>query len=332
MSKHTFGVRFSAGKVDRQAGIIHGVSVIAKGTAKGHGIVVDDTTLAQLEACAREFSGGLKVVASHTKPADSPFAASGFLRNFRRDGENLRADLHVLKSEANREKLFEMAEEIADTFGLSVAFSGADEVINGRTFARCSEIYNAALVDWPAANPTGLFAAGDVDAGAGGTSPDMTQDEIKALVSAAVATQLTEFSGRVRAVEDSLKTFSASADVAALKTQVTGLSAKLDTARKELADGLANDAKRIELAAQTVAMEFSSRIGNGHLPADGAGNRGGAGAGSTEPTGTEKFIACANKHFAATKSKASALQHAISEMPAAYKEFRAANQQIKWAV
>lgn len=316
MSKHTFGVRFSAGKVDRQAGIIHGVSVITKGTAKGYAIQVDDTTLAQIERCAKEYAGGLKVVASHTKPADSPFSASGYLRNFSRDGDQLRADLHVLKSEVHREKLFEMAEEISDTFGISVAFSGVDEVINGRTFARCDEIHNAALVDSPAANPTGLFAVGNVDARGGGTSPAMTPDEIKALVSAAVATQLTEFSGRVRAVEDSLKTFAASDAVTALTKQVTELSAGLTTAKKEFADGLANDAKRVELAAQTVAKEFASTVGRTQVQASPTGGN------ASDPTVADKFDATLTKHFAATgKNTGRAWQLAMNEDPKGHAAF-----------
>lgn len=326
MSKLQFAARFQAGKIDEKAGIIYGVSLATVGPARGHGVMCDHTTLEQLRDCARQYSGGLKVKMTHRGDAGD---IVGAIRNIQIEGSKLLGDLHLLDSYEKRAYVLEIAAKIPDTFGLSVAFSGPEEVKGAQSFARCAEIYSCDLVSEPAANPDGLFSVREIDAGAGATLPhstsplsnSMTSDEIKALVNASVDTKLTEFSGRVRAVEDSLKTFSASADVAALKTQVTELSAKLDSAKKEFADGLANDAKRVELAAQTVAKEFSSRIGNGHVPADGAGNRGGNGGGG-EPTEADKFDASLTKHFAASgKSTTRAWQLAMAEDPKGHAAF-----------
>jgi hypothetical protein len=102
----------------------------------------------------------VKVKADH---GSGVFSTTGHLKSFRLDGDVLRADLHVLKTEKDREKLFEMAETIPDTFGLSISFDGPDEKIKGKMFARCSEIYSTDIVSEAAANPSGLFSAKESD-------------------------------------------------------------------------------------------------------------------------------------------------------------------------
>jgi hypothetical protein len=83
----------------------------------------------------------------------------GVLRDFSIDGNQLRADLHLLKSHEDFEKILEMAENMPGSFGLSISFSGESEAMTEGQIpsARCMEIYSADLVDQPAANPTGLF-------------------------------------------------------------------------------------------------------------------------------------------------------------------------------
>ena len=44
---------------------------------------------------------------------------------------------------------------------MSIEFNGDTEQIGDKFFARCDEIFAATVVDLPAANPTGLFAAKD---------------------------------------------------------------------------------------------------------------------------------------------------------------------------
>ena len=56
----------SAGVIDSEAGIIRGVSLITKGPALGHGVMIDDKTLEQVKAAAEQYSGGLKVKLNHS--------------------------------------------------------------------------------------------------------------------------------------------------------------------------------------------------------------------------------------------------------------------------
>jgi len=151
----TLSAKFSPAGIDAGRGVIRGVSVITAGTAKGHGIQVDLTTLAQVKACAETYANGLKVKMNHAGGAED---IVGFLSAFRIEGDKLLADLTLLKSSKHREYVLEIAQTIPDTFGLSIAFSGPTESRGEMRFARCSEIYSADLVSEPAANPTGLFS------------------------------------------------------------------------------------------------------------------------------------------------------------------------------
>lgn len=145
------------GIIDEANAIIAGVSVITIGEAKGHDLMIDDQTLREVQAAAETYSGGLKVKTDHYTGFDN---IVGTLKNFIIDGDQLRADLHLLKNHDATPRILEMAELMPDTFGLSISFSGEHlEKARGSVFARCSEIYSADLVDAPAANPSGLFSA-----------------------------------------------------------------------------------------------------------------------------------------------------------------------------
>ena len=143
------------GTIDAQAATITGVSVITVGEAKGHGMLIDAQTLLQVKAAAETYSGGLKVKTDHYTGFNE---IVGTLKNFVIDGDQLRADLYLLKNHDATARILEMAELMPDTFGLSISFSGEHEEQGDTVFARCSEIYSADLVDAPAANPTGLFS------------------------------------------------------------------------------------------------------------------------------------------------------------------------------
>lgn len=157
----------AASRVDREHGMIYGVSVITEGEAKGHDMYVDGRTLQTVKECAETYQGGLKVKADHW---GGIFSTVGFLQNFRIDGQSLRADLHLLATEGNREKICEMAERMPQSFGLSISFSNSPEMINQRRYARCIEIYSADIVDTPAANPHGLFSSVGSGSGTGSTA------------------------------------------------------------------------------------------------------------------------------------------------------------------
>ena len=144
------------GDIDAAAATIKNVSVITVGEARGHGMRIDEKTLLQVKAAAETYAGGLKVKTDHYSGFNE---IVGALKNFTIDGDQLRADLFLLKNHDATARIIEMAELMPDTFGLSISFSGEHEEDGDTTFARCSEIYSADLVDTPAANPTGLFSA-----------------------------------------------------------------------------------------------------------------------------------------------------------------------------
>ena len=141
--------------VDLEHMTIKGVSIATEGVAKGHNVLLDRKTLEQMKVLAEEFEGGLKVKIDHF----SGFSGIvGSLVNFRIKGKKLLADLHLLKAHEAAPLILEMASRIPDSFGLSAAFSGPREEIEGLEFARVQEMYSADLVDQPAANPDGLFS------------------------------------------------------------------------------------------------------------------------------------------------------------------------------
>lgn len=147
----------STGAIDTEAGVIRGVSLITKGPALGHGVMIDDKTLEQVKAAAEEYTGGLKVKLNHSSGAGDII---GFIDTLRIDGEKLLGDMHLLETSPHRAYILEIAQRIPDTFGLSIAFSGPSEKSSDKltTLQRCSEIYSVDLVSEPAANPSGFFA------------------------------------------------------------------------------------------------------------------------------------------------------------------------------
>jgi hypothetical protein len=156
MTPHSFETTFKHAGVDRSTRTIHGVSVATIGEARGHDIFVDAVSLQQFKVCADSYKNGVKVKADH---GSGVMATVGFLKNFAIDGDQLKADFEIFESETEAAKLFDMAEKIPDTFGLSVNFIGDDETIDGKTYARCSELFSADVVTEPAANRNGLFSA-----------------------------------------------------------------------------------------------------------------------------------------------------------------------------
>lgn len=157
MGRITLFAAATGSQVDREAGILRGVSVITAGVeAKGHGIWIDQTSLEMVKAAAETYVDGLQVKSDH----GSGFGEiEGVLRNFQIDGNQLRADFYLIKSGEEYERIMEMAEMMPSSFGLSIEFSGISEEIDEYRYARPIEIYAVALVDQPAANPTGLFSA-----------------------------------------------------------------------------------------------------------------------------------------------------------------------------
>lgn len=149
-------------KVDSEAGIISGVSVITVGECAGKhsGTFVDQTTLKLILGLADSFKDGVKVKLSMNREHDGSVGQIvGSLKGFRLDGDNLRADLHLLKSDENFSKIVEMSSKMPEAFGLSVVVPNHYEKVNGRKTLRPTDIFSVDLVEEPAANKTGLFSA-----------------------------------------------------------------------------------------------------------------------------------------------------------------------------
>jgi hypothetical protein len=149
-----------ADSINKEAGILAGVSMVTIGPVRGHGVYADAKTLETVRLCAETHKGGLKVKMEHGSGAASII---GVLKGYRIDGSQLRADLHLLKASDQFSKLLEMSESMPEAFGLSIAFSGDREPIKVAEVdveaMRCREIYSCDVVDSPAANPSGLFSA-----------------------------------------------------------------------------------------------------------------------------------------------------------------------------
>lgn len=143
-----------AGQVDRDNGIISGVSVITRGEAIGHDVFVDAATLESVRQSAEQ-AKSVKVKFEHGTNARD---IVGTLKNFRNDGNSLRGDLKLIKASPHFPMICEMGENCPEVFGLSIVFKGESEKIDSRSYVRCQKIFSADLVDFPAANPTGLFS------------------------------------------------------------------------------------------------------------------------------------------------------------------------------
>jgi hypothetical protein len=230
-------------RIDVEAGIIRGVSVITEGPALGHGAFVDAVTVQQVVDRASEYAGGVRVNNDH---GSDLFNAAGFLRNFRSERRNgtLRAvaDLHILESETNRAKLLELASTIPDTFGISVVMGGLHEKREGRTYLRCDELLSADLVPEPAANPTGLFSRPKTKTK---NLSIMTNEEIEAAIGEAIEARMSALEKSVEEMKG-LMLPKDDEELASLKEEVESLKS--------------NDGNRMELAAKAFAKEFSSLI------------------------------------------------------------------------
>ncbi|MDX2108759.1 MAG: hypothetical protein SFY80_00815 [Verrucomicrobiota bacterium] len=147
--------------IDKTAGVIRGVSMLTGNmVAKGHPLLVDKTTLQQIHDCAVSM-GQVPVKENHKSGAGE---VTGFLSNFRIEGNQVKADWNLLKTYPRFEQILETAERMPSGVGLSVAFIGPKQAQfdkAGQQLARCAELLSCDYVTSPAANPDGLFATID---------------------------------------------------------------------------------------------------------------------------------------------------------------------------
>jgi Skp family chaperone for outer membrane proteins len=290
-------------KVDREQGVLIGVSVITEGIAKGHGVEIDQTTLEQVKACADAFPDGVQVKVNHGTGFD---AIVGTLRNFRLEGSKLLADLHLIKNHKLREQILDVAELMPASVGLSIAFSGKPE--KGK--ARCVELYSVDFVDRPAANPSGLFR--DVD------SPPKVMDS-KSL--------LTRFKDFFSQIEKEVEPTN-------FEAKATELEAKLSEANVKLTEFAALQAKFTELEAAKKQMEteFAVKVADFDSKVEkAAGEKSAAIMASmgVPPVNTStsnatklEFSALVQAQVAKGLSKAEAVAYCVKTNPAEYAEWR----------
>jgi hypothetical protein len=263
--------------------IIEGVSIISVGEAKGHGLFVDDITLQEVKACAESYAGGVKVNLDHGAGIKD---IVGFCDNFRIIGEKLVADLNLLETAEKRAYVMEIATRMPDTFGISIAFSGPVRERDGRSFASCTELYSADLVQTPAANPTGLFSftAKSVDTSA----KEMIDDKNKMEDGAEDTVSIADIIERLSALETAFGDYKSKMEeapkdeekmedapmVEEKDSEMSKLSAKLDTiisnfgAAPLKASTVANEVEKLsiksiidnktrELGSRTAAIKFA---------------------------------------------------------------------------
>ncbi len=160
-----------AAKVDRTANVLYGAQVAMLGEAKGHGMEMDDTTLDQIVELGNEPSRGVKVRFGHpTECSPGLGSVIGYRRNFRRDGEYVKADLHFIEPEpddvvmkGNIAHVIGLAEKAPDKIGNSVEImveleKRKDEDGNQMMpLVRVKSLHAVDVVDEPASGD-GMFA------------------------------------------------------------------------------------------------------------------------------------------------------------------------------
>jgi hypothetical protein len=177
MSSFMFGKPLS---VNREKGVIEGVSVNSKGEAKGHGVFLDDEFIDNVVLQGNEKKQGVKVRFGHPNMSSTALGTFlGRVKNFRRVGDQAKADLFLSNAakETPQGNLYDyvlnLAENDSDMFGMSIVFERGKlyqrdedgekifEGLNGqeKVFIELDKLLASDLVDSPAANEDGLFSS-----------------------------------------------------------------------------------------------------------------------------------------------------------------------------
>jgi hypothetical protein len=130
------------------------VSILTVGEAKGHNLLIDQTSLEQALAVALTMKR-IKVTMGHGAQVDGIL---GYIDGFVIKGDRLMGDL-TLFSTTQAQFVQQLAKELPEGFGLSLTFSGIPAEISGNRYARVDEIFDISVVSTPAANSAGLFSA-----------------------------------------------------------------------------------------------------------------------------------------------------------------------------
>jgi len=130
------------------------VSILTVGEAKGHNLLIDQTSLEQALAVALSMKR-IKVTMGHGAEVSGIL---GYIDGFKIEGDRLMGDLTLFNTN-EAQFVQHLANVLPEGFGLSLTFSGVPEQVAGDRFARVSEIYDISVVSSPAANSAGLFSA-----------------------------------------------------------------------------------------------------------------------------------------------------------------------------
>jgi hypothetical protein len=130
------------------------VSILTVGEAKGHDLLIDQTSLEQALAVAQTMKR-IKVTMGHGAQVDGIL---GYIDSFVIKGDRLMGDL-TLFSTTQAQFVQQLAKELPEGFGLSLTFSGVPAEMGGNRYARVDEIFDISVVSTPAANSAGLFSA-----------------------------------------------------------------------------------------------------------------------------------------------------------------------------
>lgn len=273
---------------------LKGVSILTKGEAKGHGAMIDERTLEQFMRLA----DGKKFPAYLTH-AGAPFdrlgEEMGIFSNFKRDGDQIRADFSFLSAflkgnPTQAATVLELAEDHPDQLGISPVMRAlevwpmpnGDEVecvglasrpadcLAALPSLRPTAVKSCDFVQNPAAN-VGLYTA-DVDGVSKHKTPMSTQktyslEEFNAAV-AAESAKLTALAAQHTIATDNLKNAHTVA-LGALQTQLndavaaktvllqekTQLEASLAAKTSELTEALKFDMRRAGAPALQVALD-----------------------------------------------------------------------------
>lgn len=180
------------GRIDRDKGVVKGVSLITEGTAKGHQLQIDSETLKQLETAFNDVKNpGVKAKLNHRSGVEAVF---GYITNARVEGPKLLGDLNMLKAHKDFDQTLEQIETMPSQIGFSVAFQGEKKQTEaGTPVARCKDLISVDLVPEPAANPTGMFEA-KVDKEVVYMENEVSNEDI--------LNALSQISDRVEGIED----------------------------------------------------------------------------------------------------------------------------------
>lgn len=248
--------------VDRENKVIRRYKVMSIGEAIGHGMIVDETTLAQLEAIGNKSAVGVKTRVQHPNGKGDGFGRYlGKSRNFTRQGDSVFADLHVdeiaFKSPDGNwgEYVLDLAERAPDAFGASPEVAHTKQLVgkSGASAMRIHDLLAIAIVDRPATN-VGFFSTTGVSDMADTTALETQVAELSAerdtvtKKAAELQTQLSELQAKVKEA--------AAGEVAALSAaRVEAAAATLNDERARAGDILAlcSKAHKTDLAAKYIA-------------------------------------------------------------------------------